>query len=76
MIAAPAGDAVPWASPEPWVISTADPIGDVFGDRDEVVVLMFDGSVRVLVRDETDREQLKAMLTIAGGESVDPPSPR
>lgn len=76
MIAAPAKDAIHWASPEPWTIAAEDPIGDVFGDRDEVVVLMFDGSVLVLGREETDRQQLEAMLTFAGGEPVDLTSAR
>ena len=70
MIEAPPDAAVPWASPEPWVISNEDPISDVFGDRDTVLTWFLDGSVRVLQRGEIDNETLKAMLTIAGGEVV------
>lgn len=70
-IDAPPEAAVPWASPEPWTVSADDPVADVFGDRDAVTVLMLDGSVRTLSRDEVNDEKLKALLTIAGGERVD-----
>lgn len=70
VIHAPAEAAVSWTDPAQWLISPDDPLQDVFGDRDQVVVLLFDGSVRVLQRDEIDNEKLSALLTIAGGEQV------
>jgi hypothetical protein len=66
---APVADAVAWADPQPWIIDEQDPMSDVFGDRDEVTALMMDGSVRVLTRQEMNNDKLKALLTIAGGES-------
>src|SRR5690606_28158027 len=68
VIHAPAEAAVSWADPAEWKISPDDPMKDVFGDREEVEALFFDGSVRTLQRDELDNEKLSAMLTIAGGE--------
>ena len=41
---------------------------DVFGNRDEVVVVMMDGSTRTLNRKDMTNEKLKGMLTISGGE--------
>ncbi|TWU04438.1 DUF1559 family PulG-like putative transporter [Stieleria varia] len=70
VIDAPESAAVHWANPEPWVISAEEPIKDVFGERDEVRVLMLDGSVLTLERAEMTNEKLKAMLTIAGGDQI------
>ena len=70
-IHAPEDAAVPWAAPEPWVISEDDPQADIFGDRDQVVVLMLDASVRGFTRDELTNERLKKLLTAAGGERID-----
>ncbi|MEM9587948.1 MAG: hypothetical protein AAGA03_11770, partial [Planctomycetota bacterium] len=70
VIHAPADAATPWASPDPWILSEDDPVTSVFGDRGEVMVLMFDGGVRVLRRDETPEDLLCAMLTIAGRETI------
>ncbi len=70
-IQVPDGSTISWADPKPWEISESDPMRDVFGDRDEVVVAMADGSSRVLKRAEMTNEKLKAMLTIAGGEVID-----
>ncbi len=67
-IHAPPEAAVAWADPTPWVVSPDDPVGDVFGKRDQATALFFDGSVRTLKRDEVDAKQLSAWLTIAGGE--------
>ncbi len=44
---------------------------DVFGDRDSVICLFLDGSVRRFTKDELTNEKLGAMLTIAGGEVVE-----
>lgn len=70
-IDAPADAAVPWADPAEWILSADDLVADVFGDRDEVLVLFFDGSVRALQRNEMSNEKLAALLTIAGGEVVE-----
>lgn len=71
LIDAPAAAAVEWANPEPWVLSQEDPLSDVFGDRDNVTVLMLDGSVRVFSREEMTNDKLKSLLTISGGEAVE-----
>lgn len=68
VIHAPPEAAVSWADPAEWKISPDNPMQDVFGDREEVMVLFFDASVRTLRRDELDNKKLSAMLTIAGGE--------
>ena len=41
---------------------------DVFGDREQVNVLLADGAVVMLKRDELDNNKLKAMLTFADGD--------
>jgi hypothetical protein len=61
-------DAISWADPTPWVISESNPMRDVFGDQDEVVVGMADGSSLTLKKSEMTNKKLKAMLTRAGGE--------
>ncbi len=63
-------DAVEWANPEPWTISETNPMKSVFGDRDEAIATMLDGSVRILKKSEMTNKKLKAMLTIQGGEIV------
>lgn len=70
-IDAPLGDAVNWADPAPWVINETDPLGDIFGDRNEITVVIMDGSVRVFTREELTNGKLEAMLTIAGGEVIE-----
>ena len=67
----PEESAISWADPTPWKISESNPMRDVFGDRDEVIVVMTDGSSRILRRKEMTNEKLKAMLTIAGGEVIE-----
>lgn len=69
-IHAPPGSAVEWANPEPWKISTSNPMADVFGDRETVTVAMMDGSSRVLRKSEMTNQKLKALLTISGGEVI------
>ena len=68
VIHAPAEAAVSWADPAEWKISPDNPMQDVFGDREEVMVMFFDASVRTLRRDELDNKKLAAMLPIAGDE--------
>ncbi len=70
-IYAPPAAEINWGNPEPWKISSRDPMADVFGDREEVTVAMMDGSSRVLKKSEMTNEKLKAMLTISGGEVID-----
>jgi hypothetical protein len=64
-------EATSWADPTPWNVSKNNPMRDVFGDREEVVVGMLDGSTRTLKKSEMTNEKLKAMLTYEGGEVVD-----
>ncbi len=68
---APDSAAVTWTSPEPWVLSEDDPKSDVFGDRERVNALFFDGSVRSFTKEELDNEKLKALLTFAGKELIE-----
>jgi hypothetical protein len=69
VIDAPVTAAVPWTSPEPWIISPDDPMKDIFGDRESVNVVMMDGAAIALKRSTMTNEKLKALLTIAGGEA-------
>ncbi|MEL7496950.1 MAG: DUF1559 domain-containing protein [Planctomycetota bacterium] len=69
-IQAPPEKTVSWADPTPWKISPTNPMRDVFGDRDEVWVVMLDGSTQRLKKSEMTNEKLKAMLTYAGGEVI------
>tara|TARA_R110002049_G_scaffold2750_2_gene21566 strand:- start:384441 stop:386054 length:1614 start_codon:yes stop_codon:yes gene_type:complete len=71
LILAPPDQAVPWMSPEPWVISQENPKEDVFGHQEEVLVLALDGAVHTLKRDDMDDTKLKALLTIDGKERID-----
>ena len=71
VIEAPESASVDWTDPAPWKISAEDPVSDIFGNRDSIIAAFFDGSVRVLYRDQTDNRKLTAMLTIAGGELID-----
>ncbi|TWU32918.1 DUF1559 family PulG-like putative transporter [Novipirellula artificiosorum] len=71
-IIAPADEATPWSSPRRWDLFGDDLAEAVFGDRDEIVTLFLDGSVRVFKKDELDSETLKKYLTIAGREVVQP----
>lgn len=68
VIHAPPEAAVSWADPAEWKISPDNPMQDVFGDREEVMVMFFDASVRTLQRNELNNKKLAALLTIAGGE--------
>jgi hypothetical protein len=71
VIHAPESAAVEWSNPDPWVLSADDPVSDVFGDRDRVAVVFLDGAARTFSRDELSNDKLKAMLTYAGGETID-----
>lgn len=67
----PRDTAIEWSNPDPWQLSEADPVSDVFGDRDTACALLLDGSAIVLEKAEMTREKLIAMLTISGGELVE-----
>ena len=70
-IVAPVENATIWSSPEVWEISKDDPMKDVFGANDSVLVGLLDGSVRVLSRKDMTNERLTAMLTRAGRETIE-----
>jgi hypothetical protein len=70
-IDAPESAAIEWSNPQPWVLSAEDPMSDVFGDRETAVVLLLDGAALALQKSEMTNEKLKAMLTIAGGETIE-----
>src|SRR6056297_642456 len=67
---APADQAVPWMKPDVWRLDEDDLLDSFFGDRDQAVVAMFDGSVHVLRRENTTEEKLRGLLTHAGKEMV------
>lgn len=62
----PDAQATEWANPKPWILSEDDPMSDLFGDREEVLVLLLDGSVLTLNRADMSNEKIKGLLTIAG----------
>ncbi len=68
---APVDQAVPWTKPEVWQLDESDLIGSFFGDRDEVIVLSFDGAVHVITKAEMTNDRLRGLLTIAGREISD-----
>ncbi|TWU18349.1 DUF1559 family PulG-like putative transporter [Allorhodopirellula heiligendammensis] len=68
---APIDQAVPWTQPEVWQLDENDLIGSFFGDRDEVIVLAFDGAVHTLKKADMTNERLRGLLTIAGREVFD-----
>ncbi|MEM9645440.1 MAG: DUF1559 domain-containing protein [Planctomycetota bacterium] len=72
MIDAPASAAVPWMKPGYLRLDEDDLLNGVFGNREETHVLFFDGSVHRLKRSEMTNEKLRAMLTFAGRELIDP----
>lgn len=63
---APPDQSVPWTQPEAWQLDEADLIDSFFGEAEETLVLVLDGSVRVLPRTMAPAT-LRAMLTHAGG---------
>lgn len=66
VIEAPDDAATEWANPDSWVLTEDKLMEDVFGNRDEVLVMMLDGSARALKKADMTADKLKAMLTIAG----------
>ena len=70
LIEAPEDKAVPWASPELWVLDKDDLIGSVFGDRSEVTIGMADGSVHVIQRDKVTQEIMMHLLNRSDGQVV------
>lgn len=71
LIQAPPTSDQSWADPTPWKISESNPMKDVFGDRDEAVFIMVDGSTVVIKKKDMTNEKLKAMLTMNGGEVIE-----
>ena len=70
LIEAPEGKAVPWASPELWVLDKDNLIESVFGERSEVMVGMADGSVHMIQRDKITEEILMHLLNRSDGQVV------
>ena len=70
VIIAPKSAAVAWSKPGYLQLDEQDLLGSVFGDKDQVIVGFFDGSVQVFTKAEMTEEKLRAMLTIAGREVV------
>ncbi len=68
LIDAPAESAVEWSNPDQWILAEDDVIGQIFGDRDEVMVVMLWGEVRTLQRSELTEAKLKSMLTMSSGD--------
>ena len=71
MIHVPDAAATEWTRPAEWEIDAEDPLSDVFGDREEILVMMLDGAVTTIAKPEMTNEKLKALLTFAGAEPVD-----
>ncbi|TWT75246.1 DUF1559 family PulG-like putative transporter [Allorhodopirellula solitaria] len=63
---APLDEAVAWSKPEVWRLDENDLMGSFFGDREEILVLIFDGSVNRLKKSDMTEKNLRALLTIAG----------
>ena len=70
MIAA-GGDPVVWTQPDDMPFDPAKPLPNLFQPFPDLLVAMADGSVRVL-RPTVKPATLKALVTAAGGEVVDP----
>lgn len=71
IVFAPETAAVPWMSPESWILDEDKLVEQVFGDRDICPTLYFDGSMHVLSKKDMTNEKLKALLTIAGKERIE-----
>ncbi|WP_404306161.1 DUF1559 family PulG-like putative transporter [Neorhodopirellula lusitana] len=68
LIDAPPEAAVEWSDPDQWILAEDDVIGQIFGDRDEVMVVMLWGDVRILKRSEMTEAKMKSMLTASSGD--------
>jgi len=65
--------AVPWTKPADWEVDLKNPLeGVTRGDRDFFVAAYADGSVRILHKSSVDAQTLRAVLTRAGGEAINP----
>ena len=67
-VIAPKQNAVPWTKPEDLTIDPASPVESLFGDREQMLFSLLDGSVQTLNRSETTAERIMAALTHQGGE--------
>ncbi len=66
------GAAVPWTKPDDWQVDPSDPLKGVRDSRPGgFQALILDGSVRFLAN-SLDPAVFKALLTMAGGESLNP----
>ncbi|QDT05279.1 hypothetical protein K227x_36790 [Rubripirellula lacrimiformis] len=68
LIDAPPELAVEWSDPDQWILAEDDVVGQIFGDRDEVMVVMLWGDVRTLKRSEMTEAKMKSMLTASAGD--------
>lgn len=71
VIHAPENAAIEWSNPEPWVLSVDDPMSDVFGDRENVSVVLLDGAALQLKKSDMTNKKLIAMLTCDNRDAVD-----
>ena len=67
-VIAPKQRAVPWTKPEELSIDPASPVESLFGDREQMLFALMDGSVQTLKRSDTTAERIMAALTHQGSE--------
>ena len=65
-----AAEAVPWAKPDDLPYDGVMPLPRLGGPGGRFLAGFGDGSVRTLRRDRIDETQLRALITIQGGEVV------
>jgi hypothetical protein len=71
LVEVPPQKAVIWTKPDDWQVNIESPLQDLLrNDRDWFIIASCDGSVRRLSK-AIDPVVLRAMLTPAGGESID-----
>lgn len=67
-VIAPKQQAVPWTKPQELTVDPTRPIESLFGDREQMLFAMMDGSVQTLDRSATTAERIMAALTHQGSE--------
>jgi hypothetical protein len=65
-----AGESVPWAKPEDLPYDGVMPLPTLGGPNGRFLAGFADGSVRTMRRDRVDEKNLRAMITIQGGEVI------
>ena len=65
-----AAEAVSWAKPDDFTFDPTKPVKLGAPDQKRIFVLFADGSVRMLRRDKVTDDQLRALMTVNGGEVV------